>query len=339
MSSKPPPAEAAHPRDVFTYEGGQDVEGEFQAALDRGRLHHAWLLTGPEGVGKATFAYRAARRLLGAKPDPAFGLLGADPNDPVSRQVAVRSHPDLLVLEREVEDGKARKSIPVDEVRRLPEFFSKAPGSAPYRVAIIDAADDLNINAANALLKTLEEPPSRGVLFLVSHRPGALIATIRSRCRRLAFSPWSDDRVSAFLGEHTALAEGERNSLAHMAKGGPGRALYLAQAGALDADAAAQEILSGLPEVDEGALLALADSFRGAEGQKRFELLFERLSDRIREMALRAAETEGLSAEIERWARAWGQIDSVPGEAEAVNLDRADVLFTAIGQLRAAARG
>ena len=145
--------------------------------------------------------------------------------------------------------------------------------------------------------------------------------------------------MSAFLGEHTALAEGERNSLAHMAKGGPGRALYLAQAGALDADAAAQEILSGLPEVDEGALLALADSFRGAEGQKRFELLFERLSDRIREMALRAAETEGLSAEIERWARAWGQIDSVPGEAEAVNLDRADVLFTAIGQLRAAARG
>jgi DNA polymerase-3 subunit delta' len=243
-----------------------------------------------------------------------------------------------MVLEREVEDGKARKSIPVEEVRRLPEFFSKAPASAPYRVAIVDAADDLNINAANALLKTLEEPPSRGVILLVAHRPGALIATIRSRCRRLVFAPWSDERVAAFLSEHTDLDVDERSQIAHMAKGGPGRALYLAQAGALQADAVAREILERLPQTDEAALLAAADSFRGAEGQKRFELLFERLADRIREMAIRSAESEGPSANIERWARAWSQIEAAPGEAEAVNLDRADMLFTAIGQLRAAAR-
>ncbi|HVY35303.1 MAG TPA: DNA polymerase III subunit delta' [Caulobacteraceae bacterium] len=331
-------ARSAHPRDVFTYEGGQAVESEFLAALDRGRLHHAWLLTGPEGVGKATFAYRAARLLLGARPDAAFGLLGADPADPVSRQVASRSHPDLLVLERQTDDGKARKSIPVEEVRRLPEFFSKAPASAPYRVAIVDAADDLNVNAANALLKTLEEPPSRGVLLLVSHRPGALIATIRSRCRRLAFAPWSDDRVAQFLGEHTGLAADERRRIAHMAKGGPGRALYLAEAGALAADALAHEILSRLPETDDAALLAVADGFRGAEGQKRFELLFECLGDQIRAMALNAAQDERPSAELERWARVWGEVEAAPGEAEAINLDRADVLFTTIGRLKAAAR-
>lgn len=338
MSAPASISESAHPRDVFAYDGGQAAEEAFLTALERGRLHHAWLLTGPEGVGKATFAYRAARRLLGARPDPAYGLLGAAPDDPVSRQIASRSHPDLLVLERASEEGKARKSIPVEEVRRLPEFFSKAPAAAPYRVAIVDAADDLNLNAANALLKTLEEPPSRGVLFLVAHRPGGLIATIRSRCLRLAFAPWSDERVAEFLGRHTDLAVDDHRRLARMAKGGPGRALYLAQAGALEADDAAHEILSRLPQTDEAALLALADSFRGAEGQKRFELLFERLSDQIRDMAVHAAQAERPSAEIDRWAQAWEQIEAAPSEAEAVNLDRSDVLFTAIGRLRAAAR-
>ena len=167
--------EPLHPRETFAYEGGEAVEGAFQEALARGRLHHAWLLTGPEGVGKATLAYRMARRLLGARPDPSQGLLGAAPSDVVSRQVAARSHPDLMVLERLTDDGKARKSIPVDEARQLPEFFSTTPAISPYRVAIIDAADDLNVNAANAVLKTLEEPPPRGVILLISHAPGKLL--------------------------------------------------------------------------------------------------------------------------------------------------------------------
>src|SRR6516164_3908795 len=183
--------EVPHPREVFEQEGEEAAEAAFEAARARGRLHHAWLLTGPEGVGKATFAYRAARRLLGAPPDPGHGVLGASPDHPVSRQIIAHSHPDLFVLERLGEDGKVRKVIPVDEARALSEFFAKSPATAPHRVAIVDAADDLNVNAANALLKTLEEPPSRGVLLLVGHSPGRLIATIRSRCRRLAFSPLS----------------------------------------------------------------------------------------------------------------------------------------------------
>ncbi|HEY8004072.1 MAG TPA: DNA polymerase III subunit delta', partial [Phenylobacterium sp.] len=151
--------EPRHPREVFDLTGHEAAEDAFEATRARGRLHHAWLLTGPEGVGKATFAYRAARRLLGAPADPAYGVLGASPDHPVSRHVIARSHPDLLVLERVGEDGKPRKVIPVDDARRLSEFFSKSPASAPHRVAIVDAADDLNINSANALLKTLEEPP------------------------------------------------------------------------------------------------------------------------------------------------------------------------------------
>ena len=330
-------SEAPHPRQVFAYEGGEGVETAFLEAIERGRLHHAWLLTGPEGVGKATFAYRAARRLLGARPDAALGLLGSNPEDPVSRQVASRSHPDLLVLEREVEDGKPRKYIPVDDARRLPEFFSKAPASAPFRVAIIDSVDDMNINAANALLKTLEEPPARGVLFLVSHSPGGLIATIRSRCRRLAFAPWSEERVHGFLTECAGTSPEDAARLARMARGAPGRALRMAEDGALQADALAHEILSRLPDADDSALLAVADSFRGAEGAKRFEMLFDRLADQVHGMAARTAE-EGPSPDIDRWARAWESLTALPRDVEAVNLDRADAFFTTIGRLRAAAR-
>lgn len=330
-------SDAPHPRETFAYEGGETVEGAFLEALQRGRLHHAWLLTGPEGVGKATFAYRAARRLLGARPDERFGLLGSSPDDPVSRQVASRSHPDLMVLEREGEDGKLRKYIAVDDARRLPEFFAKAPASAPFRVAIIDAADDMNINAANALLKTLEEPPARGVLFLVSHAPGGLIATIRSRCRRLAFPAWDEGRVTAFLQARTGMDAGSAQRLARMSRGAPGRALQMAEAGALDADAVAREILTRLPGADDAALLAVADGFRGAEGQKRFEMLFDRLQEQVRDMAVQAA-AEGPSAEIERWAQAWDSLMALPRDAEAVNLDRADAFFTAIRRLRQASR-
>jgi hypothetical protein len=154
-----------HARDRFDLVPDAAAEVAFLDAFGKDRLHHAWLLCGPEGSGKATFAFRAARRLLGAAPDPSRGPLGTSPDDPVARLVTARSHPDLLVLERAVEGGKTKKSISVDQARELPEFFSKSPSQARYRVAIIDAADDLNLNAANALLKVLEEPPERGVLF------------------------------------------------------------------------------------------------------------------------------------------------------------------------------
>jgi len=326
-----------HPRETFGFEDGEGPEGAFADALARGRLHHAWLLTGPEGVGKSTFAYRAARLLLGAAPAPDYGILGASPDDPVSRQVAARSHPDLLVLQLDAEDGKTRRNIPVDDARLLPEFFSKAPASAPFRVAIIDAADDLNVNAANAVLKTLEEPPERGVLFLISHAPGRLLPTIRSRCRRLVFAPWSDERVTAFLQARTGATAHDAERLAQMAKGAPGRALTLAAEDALDIDKAAHEILRALPDRDESALLSLAEGFRGGEGARRFELLFERLADQVHDMAHRGA-MAGETAGLDRWAAVWEQLVRTPRETEGLNLDRADAFWTMMAQLRDAAR-
>jgi DNA polymerase-3 subunit delta' len=326
---------APHPRDVFELSGHAAAEAEFESARARGRLHHAWLLTGPEGVGKATFAYRAARRLLGAGVDPSLGPLGALPNDPVARQVAARSHPDLLVLERIGEDGKPRKVIPVDEARRLGEFFSKSPASAPHRVAIIDAADDLNVNAANAILKTLEEPPPSGVLLMVSHSPGRLLPTIRSRCRRLVFSPMDVETAAAFVADRSDANPEEALRLAKMARGAPGRAWTLAGEGAIALDDAAREILAGLPGLDPAAALALADRFRGPEGQAQFNLLFERLAERAHAFTLNRLEV-GVGG-LDGWAQAWETLQRLPREVEGLNLDRADALFTALADLRRAA--
>jgi DNA polymerase-3 subunit delta' len=329
-------AEIAHPRETFDLEGHEAAERAFEEARGRGRLHHAWLLTGPEGVGKATFAYRAARRLLGAPADPAHGVLGASPDHPVSRQMIAQSHPDLFVLERLGEDGKVRKVIPVEEVRGLPEFFSKSPASAPHRVAVVDAVDVLNDYGANALLKILEEPPPRGVLLLVCHAPGRVIATIRSRCRRLAFAPLDLEACARFVRAREDVNAEEALRLAKMAGGAPGRAWALSQQNALALDDAARELLADLPRVDESLALSLADRFRGAEGQAQFALLMDRLAERVHGLTTERAGqgTGGLAP----WAEAWESLQRLPREAEALNLDRADALFSALQELRQAAR-
>ncbi len=316
-----------HARDRFDLVPDAAAEAAFLDAFDKGRLHHAWLLCGVEGSGKATFAYRAARRLLGAAPDPSRGLLGTRPDDPVARLVTAQSHPDLLVLERAVEGGKTKKSISVDQARDLPEFFSKSPSQAHYRVAIIDAADDLNLNAANALLKVLEEPPERGVVFLVTHAPGRLLATIRSRCRRLAFPVWPLHALEELVRNQTGVSSAEAARIAGMAAGSPGQALALASGATLEADQLAQAWVAS-PAVDRAEALAVADKFRGAEGQERFETLMDRLAAAVKVRALE----EGASGA--RWADLWSRLSDLPDRTAAINLDRGDVLAGALADLQ-----
>ena len=308
----------------------------FEAAMRRGRLHHAWLITGPEGLGKAALAHRIARRLLGARPDPDGGVLSSRADDPATRLVLAHAHPDFIALDRYDSDGKLRRGIPVDDARRLPAFFSKAPALAPWRVAIIDAVDDLNANAANAVLKTLEEPPPRGVLLLVSHSPGRLLPTIRSRCRRLAVRPWGDADLARLLQAQLGLAAGEAAALASMAGGSPGRALQLAGSDAGEADRAAGALLAALPGGDEAQLLKLAEGFRGAEGSERFGLLLERISDRISGV-LRGTDPPP-PATRRHWADVWSRLKALPDEVEGLNLDRADAFWTVMADLRSAAR-
>ena len=188
--------------------GHRAAEEELADGYLHGKLHHGWLICGPKGIGKATLAYRFARFLLAGGPkDPglfgeASGGLAVDESDPVFQRVAQSGHGDLFSVERGYDEQKKRlrSDIIVSDIRGLAGFFSRTAAEGGWRVAIIDAADEMNNNAANAVLKVLEEPPANTVLLLVCHRPGRLLPTIRSRCRMVALNPLSADNVTDLTG-------------------------------------------------------------------------------------------------------------------------------------------
>ncbi len=313
---------APHPRETFSYVGHEAEEQALADALRGGRMHHAWLLAGAKGLGKASLAYRFARVALGARsigPRP----FDVDPEDTIARRVCALSHPDLFVLRRGLNDrGKPRREITVDDARELAHFFALAPSEGGMRVAIIDAVDDLNRNAANAILKTLEEPPARSVLLLVCHAPGAILPTIRSRCRRLALRPLADDLVRRALG-------GDDDALVALAKGRPGRAIALKaqglNAGAARLDRAPAQIKKG----EAAAVLGALYEQMGGEP-------FERLAA-VLELAEEWTRAAGVEEGGEAWAEAWSALETLRGEAEGLDMDPRHALARAVGVLDRAA--
>jgi DNA polymerase-3 subunit delta' len=320
------------PRETFTFEHGEAADQAFLTAYDKNRLHHAWLLCGPQGLGKASFAFRCARFLMGRERDTRFGALGMSPEDPDVRLISAQSHPDILVLEREMGESKLKKNISVDAVREIGGFFSKAPSRSPYRVCIIDSVDDLNVNSANALLKILEEPPHKGILFLISHSPGRLLPTIRSRCRRLTFTPWSDSLVRQFVTKAADVDEESLERLVRLAHGAPGKALSLLDEGALEMDALAGRLLEK-PLPPRQDLMTVASTFKSSsaknDGARKFATFMACLTDRIHERAL-SADTpqagQGLS-------KLWSRLNTAVGEVESVNLDRGDYFWSVYNEL------
>lgn len=316
--------EAPHPRETYSYVGHGAEEQALLDALRGGRMHHAWLLAGAKGLGKATLAYRFARIALGATRSGGRPL-DVDPEDPVARRVAAQSHPDLFVLRRGLNDrGKPRREITVDEARELGAFFSLAPSEGGMRVAIIDAVDDLNRNAANAILKTLEEPPAHSVLLLVCHAPGAILPTIRSRCRRLALRPVEDDLVRSALG-------GGKNddALISLAKGRPGRAIALKAQGLDAGNADLRRAQASIAKGDAANVLnALYDQMSGEP--------FERLAG-VLELAEEWTRAVGVEQGGERWADAWSELEMLRTEAEGLDMDPRHALARAIGVLDRAA--
>jgi len=231
---------------------GQDRAIEqFASAWASRKLHHAWLLAGPRGVGKASFAHAAARRVLAEAAGPSFDLPGIETDDdhPIVKLVEAGSHPDMRWLER-IENPKAKtpgtlyKNIIVDQVRGLAELFGLSPAMSDWRVAIIDTVDELETSGANALLKMLEEPPPNTLFFLVSHAPGRLLPTIRSRCRRLEFQRLEDDAMASILAQHApSLSEADRKRIIAMSFGSAGRALAFVELGLAKLEDAAIAIL------------------------------------------------------------------------------------------------
>jgi len=214
---------------------GQDrAVNQFTTAWATRKLHHAWLLAGPKGVGKASFAHAAARRVLAEAAGPPFKLPGLDsPDDhPMVKLIEAGSHPDMRWLERlpkERGEGLAR-NISVDQVRGLGDLFDLSPAMSDWRVAVIDTVDELEPSGSNALLKMLEEPPPNSLFFLVSHAPGRLLPTIRSRCRRVDFQKLHDDAMTSVLkNEAPEVSEADRRRIIAMSFGSAGRALAFAE--------------------------------------------------------------------------------------------------------------
>lgn len=250
---------------------GQDrAVGRFSDAWKRGALHHAWLLAGPKGVGKATFAREAATRVLADAAGPQVDAPGLETPEGhrIAKLVEAGSHPDLRWLERVVNDktNNLARNITVDQVRSLGELFDLTPALSPWRVVVIDSIDDLEKSAANALLKMLEEPPANTIFFLVSHSPGRLLPTVRSRCRRLDFQSLDDDAMTSILAKALPeLKDFERARVIAAADGSAGRAIALAELDLVSLEDKAIKILrQGDPTNGRRSDLALELGKRGA---------------------------------------------------------------------------
>jgi DNA polymerase III subunit delta' len=315
--------------------GHDSAVAAFRAALDQSRLHHAWLLAGPEGVGKALFADKAALLMLaqGAGPVPGPGLDLPD-DHPTARLVAAGSHPDLMRLERLTRESgtELARSISVDQVRGLQRLFATTASMSARRAVVIDAIDDLERNAANALLKNLEEPPPDTLFLLVSHSPERLLPTIRSRCHLLRFSPLDDDAMtSALRAALPDAGEEEITALVAIGEGAPGRAIAWRglDIGALDRELDAL-VRQGDPTNARRSALALALALKSAQG--RYEAFLARAPSRVA-AAARVRDGAARADALKLWERA----TSLAGSARRHSLDPASVVFELAGMLAALA--
>lgn len=262
--------------------GHAEQQAAFLEAFNSGRPHHAWLLAGPQGIGKAAFARAAAAHILATAAGPAEGIandhLAVDPEHRVAKLLASGAHPDFRLLEREVNEktGKLNAQILIAQLRGLQALFNNRPSYSDWRVVIVDAIDDVREGAANAFLKFLEEPPPSTLLFLVSHSPGRLLPTIRSRCRTLRFQPLPIHDVSAVLGRELPEAdERERVALTALAEGSPGRALRFAGLDIEGLNRALDQLAEAPQQRRQGLALAIAKSLSGKTAQPRYEAFLE----------------------------------------------------------------
>lgn len=337
------PRERHHPRLTQKLLGQGAAEQRLIAAWRSGRLHHAWLLAGPRGIGKATLAYRFARFLF-SHPEPSASptCLDVPPEAPAARLVAARSHPDLLVVERAFDPKTERLKgvISVEDSREASQFFSLSPAMGGWRICIVDAADDLNSESANSLLKILEEPPARSVFLIVAHAPGRLLATIRSRSIRLDLKPLATGEVVEALG---ALGAGDKStpdelaSIAGLSQGSPGRALDLVGSHGARLFLKFKDVAGQPPPYARAPLLDIASQLKRADAAEDFPVFSDLLSDWIGATARARAISAGVRA-AQPWARAHQDIGHSIRRANALNLDRRQVLLEAFASIEEAAR-
>ncbi len=350
-------AEILAPRENPDLCGHEQAVKELSRVWRAGRLHHAWLLSGPRGIGKATLAFRFARFLLAGENEAASNSLYTAPDHPVFYRVASGGHADLMTIERSINEktGKRRGEIVVDDVRRIARLVSLTPGEGQWRVIVVDGGEEMNRNAANAILKYLEEPPAQTLFLMVSHAPARLLPTIRSRCRALSLRPLGDELLSELIADKIApeLDETERALLASISEGSPGRAAALAEQGGVALYDTLIGILDGLPKLDIRAVHNLGDKVARKDGYDTFRTLTglidwwlarlvcdsARGGGQHRISAREAALCQRLmtTGDLEHWARVWEKLSRLFARAEAVNLEPKQVLLNAFTTLQQAA--
>ncbi len=349
-----------HPAETVDLVGHGVAEEALLAAFRADRLHHGWLISGPRGVGKATLAYRFARFLLAQGAGGAPDSLTARPEHPVFRQVATGAHGNLFVLKRQLNE-KARPPayftvIRVDEVRALTPFLAHTAHQPGWRVVVVDPVDDMNANAQNALLKSLEEPPPETVFLLVANVPGRLPATIRSRCRTLALRPLDEAAVTTVIaGLCPEMAAAERLVLARLAEGSPGRALALAGQGGLAVYRDMIELMATLPRLDAVKLHGLADRLARKAAEPEYRAMTGLIDWWLARLIRAAASGETppeVTAEeaavrarltaaggLDQWIEVWEKVGRLVERADAVNLDRKAVTLDVFTTIERTARG
>lgn len=359
-----------HPRETAVLHGHAEAEQHFHDAWTSGRLHHAWLIRGPAGVGKATLAYRIARALIAQPPAGGFfgapeipATLAAPAGCPVRQRITAQSEARLFVLRRRPDDkGRLRTVITVDEVRALRRFLGLSATDGGWRVVIIDPADEMNRNAANALLKFLEEPPAETVFLLVSHAPAGLLPTIRSRCRTLDLRPLGPEDLANTLGDAGAeIPPGSEAALAGLAGGSAGQALRLVAGDGLVRYARLVRLFGDGHGIDRAGMTELAESCAGRANADNYRLVLDLTRTLIARLARAAATGEtpseaapgeaALMATVAHdprqaalWAEALADINATTRHAVAVNLDPAQTVLntfleldSTLGHVRAAA--
>jgi DNA polymerase-3 subunit delta' len=325
------------PRETSLFLGHEAAEAALFAAAAGQRLPHAWLIGGPRGVGKATLAFRFARFLLAAVPGAA--TLALDAAHPTFRRVAADTHADLLTVALAFDPvrKRMRTEITVDDVREVSAFMRLTPAEGGWRVVIVDGAEHMNRFGANALLKVLEEPPPRAVLLLVSHTPGALLPTLRSRCRALDLAPLGQGALRALLEHHLPeLRPDQLGRLIALADGSLGRALTLAEGEGLAMADLAADVLDQLPRLSTARLHGVADQVgRGEAAFSTFiDLLRRALATAIRQAARGAPDALGQKLAALRplaaWSEVWQALGRLQDETEHAYLDRRQAVVSAL---------